>query len=130
MLGAEASTRDEYFVGQTQLSCGGNASSFCHVGDDNGDFDVLQAAFANRPGDGEEVGAATGEENAEAESWPDGRTGALRALSRGIRRVRIVTRCRQDNSSGARAHVHSTVLAAPFGSLAVGQFGRKQSLRG
>jgi hypothetical protein len=60
-------------VRQTQLLSGGDSRSVGNVGDDYSDFDAGQAAAADGLGDGQEVGAAAGEEDAEASSWPEGR---------------------------------------------------------
>jgi len=65
VLGAGAALGDEHFARQAQLSCGSDAGGIGDVGDYDGDFDVGQAAFGDRVGDGEEVGAAAGEEDAE-----------------------------------------------------------------
>lgn len=67
VLGAGAAFGDEDGGGKAELAGGGEAGSFSDVGDDDGDFNAGQAAGADGFRDGEEVGAAAGEEDAEAE---------------------------------------------------------------
>ena len=45
-----------------EVFCGGEAGGIGDIGDDDGDFNVGEFAFADVAGDGEEVGAAAGEE--------------------------------------------------------------------
>jgi hypothetical protein len=45
------------------LGRSGNSSSAADVGNDDGDFDTGETAFANGLGNGEEVGAAAGEQD-------------------------------------------------------------------
>jgi hypothetical protein len=63
MFGARAALRNKNCVRQTQLRRGGDPGSFGDVGKDDGDFDAVQATFADAACDGEEVGAAPGEED-------------------------------------------------------------------
>ena len=77
VLGAGAAFGDEDGRGEVEVAGGGDAWGFGGVGEDDGDFDVEEAAFADRAGDGEEVGAAAGEEDAEAQ----GRARTLLALN-------------------------------------------------
>ena len=66
VFGAGAALGDKERVVQAEIAGGGEAGSIGDVGDDDGDFDAGQAAFADRSGDGEEIGSAAGEKNAEA----------------------------------------------------------------
>lgn len=67
MIGARAAPGDVECGGQTQLGRGGNSRSVGNVGHDDSDLDVGEIAVANVVGDGEEVGAAAGEEYAETQ---------------------------------------------------------------
>ena len=67
MHGAMTAIGDIDGGGQAEVAGGGNAGGFGDVGEDDGDFDAGEAAGADGFGDGEEVGAAAGEEDAEAE---------------------------------------------------------------
>ena len=77
VLGAGAAFGDEYGGGEVEVAGGGDALCFGGVGEDDGDFDVVEAAFADGAGNGKEVGAAAGEEDAEAQ----GRARTLVALN-------------------------------------------------
>lgn len=84
VVGAGTAFGYEQFMGQAQFLSRSQTGGVSDIGDDDGDLDAGEFAGADGFGDGEEVGAATGEKNAEPESWPDGRTRALRAwLMRG-----------------------------------------------
>ncbi len=54
------------------------------VGDDDGDFGVLEAAGADGFGDGEEVGAAAGQKDTEA-SWLDWSFEIQRRIPQGLK---------------------------------------------
>jgi hypothetical protein len=51
---------------EAAFGCGFEAAGIGNVGDDDGDFCTGKAAFADGLDDGQEVGAAAGEEDAEA----------------------------------------------------------------
>jgi len=65
--GTGAAFGDENFVRKVQISRGGDAGGFGNVGEDNGDFNVGETPFADGFSDGDEVGAAAGQKDAEAE---------------------------------------------------------------
>ena len=66
VLFALASAGNKDRGGQTHLARFGQAGCVSDIRDDDGDFGALQAAGANGFGNGKEVGAAAGEEDAEA----------------------------------------------------------------
>jgi len=63
---ARAAFGDESGGGKAEVAGCGEAGSIGDVGDDDGDFDAGEAAGADGVRDGEEVGTAAGEEDAEA----------------------------------------------------------------
>jgi len=69
VVGAGAALGDEEMMREAAFGCGFEAAGIGNVGDDDGDFCSLQAALADGLGNGEEVGAAAGEEDAEV-GWP------------------------------------------------------------
>jgi hypothetical protein len=73
VVGAGAAFGDEESGGQAEIAGGGEAGSVGDIGDDEGDLNAGEAAFADVAPDGEEVGAAAGEEDAEAELFDLGR---------------------------------------------------------
>jgi len=67
LIGAGAALGDVEGGGQAEVFGGGEAEGVGDVGDDDGDFDVEEFSLADVAVDGEEVGAAAGEEYAETE---------------------------------------------------------------
>jgi hypothetical protein len=63
VLGAGASSGDEDRGGKVEVAGGQDAGGVSNVGYDDGNFDVGKAALTDGASDGEEVGAATGEED-------------------------------------------------------------------
>jgi len=64
VIGAGAALGDVEGGGKAEVFGGREAEGIGDVGNDDGDFDVGEFAFADVAGDGEEVGAAAGEEDA------------------------------------------------------------------
>ena len=73
VVGAGAALGNKKGVIQAEFTGGGEAGGIGHVGDDDGDLDPGQAAFANGLGDGQEVRSAAGEKNPEAKGAGLGR---------------------------------------------------------
>ena len=65
MLGAGAATGDEAGGGKAEAACGVEAGRVLNVGEDDGDGGCGDASVGDGLGDGEEVGAAAGEQDAE-----------------------------------------------------------------
>ena len=63
---ARTAAGDDCGGGKAKVAGGGEAGSIGDVGDDDGDFNAGETAGADGFRDGEEVGAAAGEEDAEA----------------------------------------------------------------
>jgi hypothetical protein len=56
-----------------EIARGDEAGRIGHVGHDDGDLDPTQAAFANRPVDGQKIRSAAGEKNTQAKGLGLGR---------------------------------------------------------
>ena len=67
VVGAGAAFGDKELMRKAEAGCGFEAGGVGSVGDDDGNLDSGEAAFADGLGDGEEVGAAAGEENSESD---------------------------------------------------------------
>jgi len=67
VIGARAALGDKRSVRQSHLSRSGQSRGFGDVGDDDGDFRAGQLSRPDGLSNGEEVGAAAGEEDAEAD---------------------------------------------------------------
>ena len=67
MIGARTAFGDIEGGGKAEIFCRGKAGGIGDIGDDDGDFDGGEFAFADVAGDGEEVGAAAGEKDAKAQ---------------------------------------------------------------
>jgi hypothetical protein len=66
VFSAFAALRDEKRRGQPQRAGSLQTAGLGHVGDDDGDLRAGQAAFADVARDGQKIGTAAGEENAES----------------------------------------------------------------
>src|SRR5579863_3522341 len=67
VFGAGTAAGNKEGDGEAEIAGRGDAGRIGDVGDDDGDLDAGEAALAYVAVDGEEVGAAAGEEDAEAE---------------------------------------------------------------
>jgi hypothetical protein len=54
-------------MGKAEIGCGFEATGIGNVGNDDGNFDAWETAFPNGIGDGQEVGAASGEKDSQAD---------------------------------------------------------------
>jgi hypothetical protein len=63
VFGARAAFRGKDGGGEIEIAGGLDAGRIGNVGDDDGDLDIGEPAFANGARDGEEVGAAAGKED-------------------------------------------------------------------
>jgi hypothetical protein len=67
VVGAKTALGDKELVRDSEFGCGFEATGVGYVGDDDGDLHAGKGSHADGLGDGQEVGAAAGEQNTQAD---------------------------------------------------------------